>query len=123
MAESVSKVVLIGNFGKDPEIRSLQSGSRIWNLSIAASESWRHKATGDREKKTEWHSVVIFNDSLVGVTKEFFRKGAKVYVEGQVETRKWQDQSGQDRYSTEVVIKALSADESQHRSPTLSAKS
>lgn len=104
MAGSVNKVILIGNLGRDPEIRTMQSGGRVCNLSIATSESWNDRQTGERREKTEWHRVVIFDDKLVDVCEKYLRKGRKVYVEGQLQTRKWQDQSGQDRYSTEVVL-------------------
>src|SRR3954469_2286490 len=104
MAGSVNKVILVGNLGKDPEVRRLSSGEPVVNLRIATSESWKDKATGERRERTEWHSVVIFNDNLARVAEQYLRKGSKVYVEGQLQTRKWQDQSGQDRYTTEVVI-------------------
>ena len=100
----VNKVILIGNLGRDPEIRTTQDGRRIANLNIATSESWKDKSTGERREKTEWHRVVIFNDGLAGVAQQYLHKGSKVYIEGQLQTRKWQDQSGQDRYSTEVVM-------------------
>ena len=105
MAGSVNKVILIGNLGRDPEIRSMQNGGRVANLSVATSENWRDRNTGERREKTEWHRVVIFNENLVKVAENYLRKGSKVYLEGQIETRKWQDQSGQDRYSTEVVLR------------------
>jgi len=104
MAGSVNKVILIGNLGRDPEIRSLQDGTRVANLSVATSESWRDKNSGERRDRTEWHRVVIFNDRLVDVAERFLKKGSKVYLEGQLQTRKWTDQSGQERYSTEVVL-------------------
>ena len=104
MAGSVNKVILVGNLGKDPEIRRTQDGRPIANLSIATSETWRDKGTGERKEKTEWHRVVIFNEGLCKVAEQYLKKGAKVYVEGQLQTRKWQDQSGQDRYTTEVVL-------------------
>ena len=104
MAGSVNKVILIGNLGKDPEIRRTQDGRPIANLRIATSESWRDKTTGERREKTEWHSVVLFNEGLCRVVEQYLKKGSKVYVEGQLQTRKWQDQSGQDRYTTEVVV-------------------
>lgn len=104
MSGSVNKVILIGHLGKDPEIRSTQSGQRIANLSVATSESWKDKATGERKEKTEWHRVVVFNDGLSGVAEKYLRKGSQVYLEGQLQTRKWTDQQGQDRYSTEVVL-------------------
>ena len=105
MAGSLNKVMLIGNLGNDPEIRSMQNGGRVCNLSIATSESWKDKNTGERRDKTEWHRVVIFNEGLVNVCENYLRKGSKVFIEGSIETRKWQDQNGQDRYSTEVVLK------------------
>jgi single-strand DNA-binding protein len=105
MAGSVNRVILVGHLGKDPEVRSLQSGSRVCNLSVATSESWKDRASGERKERTEWHRVVIFNDNLVQVAEKYLRKGSQVYIEGSLETRKWQDQSGQDKYSTEVVIK------------------
>ena len=104
MAGSVNKVILVGNLGADPEIRRLNSGDPVVNLMIATSESWRDKNSGDRKEKTEWHNVVIFNDNLAKVAEQYLKKGMKVYVEGQLQTRKWQDQSGQDRYTTEVVL-------------------
>ena len=104
MAGSVNKVILVGNLGRDPEIRSTQDGTRVANLSLATSENWRDKNTGERREKTEWHRVVIFNERLVEVAEKYLRKGAKIYIEGQIQTRKWQDQSGADRYSTEVVL-------------------
>ena len=107
MAGSVNKVILIGNVGKDPEIRRTQDGKAIANLSIATSESWRDKATGERKEKTEWHRVVIFNEGLCKVAEQYLKKGAKVYIEGQLQTRKWQDQSGADKYSTEVVLQGF----------------
>ncbi|MFN3228384.1 MAG: single-stranded DNA-binding protein [Asticcacaulis sp.] len=105
MAGSVNKVILVGNLGKDPEIRQLGgSGDRVANLTIATSESWRDKATGEKKEKTEWHRVVIFNDNLVRVAEQYLRKGSTVYIEGSLQTRKWTDQSGQEKYSTEVVL-------------------
>ena len=105
MAGSVNKVILIGNLGRDPEIRTMQSGGRVANLSVATSESWRDKASGERKERTEWHRVVVFNENLVRLCESYLRKGSKIYVEGQIETRKWQDQSGQERYSTEIVLR------------------
>ena len=105
MAGSVNKVILIGNVGKDPEIRTMQSGSRLANLSVATSESWKDKATGERKENTQWHRVVIFNDALVGIAERFLKKGSKVYLEGQLETRKWTGEDGKDNYSTEVVLR------------------
>jgi single-strand DNA-binding protein len=107
MAGSVNKVILIGNLGADPEIRRTQDGRPIANLRIATSESWRDKNTGERKEKTEWHTVVIFNEGLCKVAEQYLKKGSTVYVEGQLQTRKWQDQSGQDRYSTEVVLQGF----------------
>ncbi|CTQ32859.1 single-stranded DNA-binding protein [Jannaschia rubra] len=105
MAGSVNKVILIGNLGRDPEVRSFQNGGKVCNLRIATSETWRDKASGERKERTEWHSVAIFSEPLVRVAEQYLKKGSKVYIEGQLETRKWQDQSGQDRYSTEVVLR------------------
>ncbi|WP_282601694.1 single-stranded DNA-binding protein [Paracoccus sp. PARArs4] len=107
MAGSVNKVILIGNLGRDPEIRSFQNGGKVANLRIATSEQWKDRNTGERREKTEWHTVAIFSEGLVNVVERFLRKGSKVYVEGSLETRKWQDQSGQDRYSTEIVLRGL----------------
>jgi single-strand DNA-binding protein len=104
MAGSVNKVILIGNLGRDPEVRTFPDGGKLCNLRIATSETWRDKATGERRERTEWHSVVLRGDGLVRVAEQYLKKGSKVYVEGQLQTRKWQDQSGQDRYSTEVVV-------------------
>lgn len=104
MAGSVNKVILVGNLGRDPEVRSLNDGSPVVNLSLATSESWRDKATGERREKTEWHRIVIFNENLAKVAQNYLKKGSKIYIEGQLQTRKWQDQSGQDKYSTEVVL-------------------
>jgi len=104
MAGSVNKVILVGNLGKDPETRRLQSGDPVVNLSIATSESWRDKASGERKEKTEWHRVVIFNKNLAEVAEKYLRKGSKVYVEGSLQTRKWTDKDGQDKYSTEIVL-------------------
>jgi len=104
MAGSVNKVILVGNLGRDPEVRRLNSGSPVVNLRIATSESWRDKNTGERQERTEWHNVVIFNENLAKIAEQYLKKGSKVYVEGQLQTRKWQDQSGQDKYTTEVVL-------------------
>ncbi len=104
MAGSVNKVILVGNLGRDPEVRQTQSGSPIVQLSVATSENWRDRQTGERKERTEWHRVVIFNENLAKVAEQYLRKGSKVYVEGALQTRKWQDQSGQDRYTTEVVL-------------------
>ena len=105
MAGSVNKVILIGNLGRDPEVRSFQNGGKVCNLRIATSETWKDRATGERRERTEWHSVAIFSEPLAKIAEQYLRKGSKVYIEGQLETRKWQDQSGQDRYSTEVVLR------------------
>lgn len=107
MAGSVNKVILIGNLGADPEVKSFQNGGRIANLRIATSENWKDKNTGERKERTEWHTVVLNSDGLVGVAERYLRKGSKVYIEGQLRTRKWQDQSGNDRYSTEVSVGGL----------------
>jgi len=107
MAGSVNKVILVGNVGKDPEIRRTQDGKAIANLSIATSETWRDKSSGERKEKTEWHRVVVFNEGLCKVAEQYLKKGAKVYVEGQLQTRKWTDQNGADKYSTEVVLQAF----------------
>ena len=107
MAGSVNKVILIGNLGRDPEVRSFQNGGKVCNLRIATSENWKDKNTGERKEKTEWHSVAIFQEGLVRIAEQYLRKGSKVYIEGQLQTRKWQDQSGQDKYSTEVVLQGF----------------
>ena len=104
MAGSVNKVILVGNLGRDPEIRSMQSGQRVANLNIATSESWKDRTSGERRDKTEWHRVVIFNDRLVDVAEKFLRKGSKVYLEGQLQTRKWTDNAGVEKYTTEIVL-------------------
>ena len=104
MAGSVNKVILVGNLGKDPEVRRMTSGDPVVNLSVATSESWRDKASGERKEKTEWHRVVIFNKNLADVAEKYLKKGAKVYVEGQLQTRKWTDKDGAEKYSTEVVL-------------------
>jgi single-strand DNA-binding protein len=104
MAGSVNKVILVGNLGADPEIRRTQDGRPIANLRLATSESWKDKTTGERREKTEWHRVVIFNENLCRIAEQYLKKGSKIYIEGALQTRKWQDQSGQDRYSTEVVL-------------------
>ena len=104
MAGSVNKVILIGNLGQDPEVKSFQNGGRIANLRIATSESWKDRQTGEKKERTEWHSVVLQSDGLVGVAERYLRKGSKVYIEGQLRTRKWQDQSGNDRYTTEISV-------------------
>lgn len=105
MAGSVNKVILVGNLGRDPEIRTMQNGARVANLSLATGESWKDKATGERRERTEWHRVVIFNDGLVNIAERYLKKGSKVYLEGQVETRKWTDQSGVEKYTTEIVLR------------------
>ena len=104
MAGSVNKVILVGNLGRDPEARQMQDGNPVVNLSLATSESWRDKNSGERREKTEWHRVVIFNDKLADVAQKYLRKGSKIYIEGQLQTRKWTDQSGVEKYSTEVVL-------------------
>ncbi|MDI3337253.1 single-stranded DNA-binding protein [Defluviimonas aestuarii] len=109
MSGSVNKVILIGNLGRDPEVRSFQNGGKVCNLRIATSENWRDRNTGERRERTEWHSVAIFSEGLVKVAEQYLRKGSKVYIEGQLETRKWQDQSGADRYTTEVVLRNFSS--------------
>jgi single-strand DNA-binding protein len=109
MAGSVNKVILVGNLGRDPEIRRTQDGRPIANLSVATSETWRDKATGERKEKTEWHRVVIFNEGLCKVAEQYLKKGAKIYIEGQLQTRKWTDQSGVEKYSTEVVLQGFNS--------------
>ena len=105
MAGSVNKVILIGNLGRDPEVRTFQNGGKVCNLRIATSENWRDRTTGERKERTEWHSVAIFSEPLAKIAEQYLKKGSKVYIEGQLETRKWQDQSGQDRYTTEIVLR------------------
>ena len=107
MAGSLNKVMLIGNLGADPEIRSFQNGGKVANLRIATSETWKDRNTGERQERTEWHTVAIFSEGLVNVVERFLKKGSKVYIEGKLQTRKWQDQNGQDRYSTEVVLRGF----------------
>ncbi|MAK98048.1 MAG: single-stranded DNA-binding protein [Citromicrobium sp.] len=107
MAGSLNKVMLIGNLGADPEIRSFQNGGKVANLRIATSEQWKDRNTGERQERTEWHTVAIFSEGLVNVVERFLKKGSKVYIEGKLQTRKWQDQNGQDRYSTEVVLRGF----------------
>lgn len=109
MAGSVNKVILVGNLGKDPEVRTFQSGGSVCHFSVATSENWKDKATGERREKTEWHNVSIFADGLVRVAQQFLKKGSKVYLEGQLETRKWQDKEGKDRYTTEVVLRPFNS--------------
>ena len=105
MSGSVNKVIIMGNLGRDPEVRTFQNGGKVCNLRIATSETWRDKSSGERKERTEWHSVSILSEPLAKIAEQYLRKGSKVYIEGQLETRKWQDQSGQDRYSTEVVLR------------------
>lgn len=105
MAGSVNKVIIVGNLGRDPEVRTFQNGGKVCNLRIATSENWKDRTTGERKERTEWHSVAIFSEPLARIAEQYLRKGSKVYIEGQLETRKWQDQSGQDRYTTEVVLR------------------
>ncbi len=105
MAGSVNKVILVGNLGADPEVRSFQNGGKVCNLRLATSETWKDRNTGERRDRTQWHSVAIFSEPLARIAEQYLRKGSKVYIEGQLETRKWQDQSGQDRYTTEVVLR------------------
>ncbi len=107
MAGSVNKVILIGNLGRDPEVRSFQNGGKVCNLRIATSENWKDKNTGERKERTEWHSIAIFQEGLVRIAEQYLKKGSKVYIEGKLQTRKWQDQSGQDKYSTEVVLQGF----------------
>jgi single-strand DNA-binding protein len=109
MAGSVNKVILVGNLGNEPEVRNLPSGGKVVNLSVATSENWRDKNTGERKERTEWHRVVIFSEGLAKVAEQYLHKGSKVYIEGQLQTRKWQDQSGQDKYSTEVVLQGFNS--------------
>jgi single-strand DNA-binding protein len=109
MAGSVNKTIILGNLGQDPEVRQFQNGSKVCNLRIATSEVWKDKNTGERKERTEWHSVAVFSEGLVRVCEQYLRKGSKVYIEGKLQTRKWQDQSGQDRYSTEIVLQGFDA--------------
>src|SRR5918992_4842914 len=109
MAGSVNKVILVGNLGAEPEVRTLPSGGKLVNLSVATSESWRDKNTGERKEKTEWHRVVIFNEGLCRIAEQYLKKGSKVYLEGSLQTRKWQDKDGQDKYSTEVVLQGFNS--------------
>ncbi len=104
MAGSINKVILVGNLGRDPEVRSMQNGNKVANLRIATSERWRDRTSGEQQERTEWHSVVIFNEHLLGVAEKFLKKGSKVYLEGQLQTRKWTDNQGQEKYSTEIVL-------------------
>jgi single-strand DNA-binding protein len=110
MSGSLNKATLIGNLGKDPEIRSFQNGGRVANLTVATSENWKDKTTGERKEKTEWHRVVILNDGLVGVVEKYLKKGMKVYIEGCIETRKWTDKTGQEKYTTEIVLRPYSGE-------------
>ena len=110
MSGSVNKVILIGHLGRDPDVRSFQSGGKVVNLRIATSETWRDKASGERKERTEWHSVAIFNENIGKVAEQYLRKGSSVYIEGQLETRKWQDQSGADKYTTEIVLRPFRGD-------------
>ena len=109
MAGSVNKVILVGNLGKDPEVRRMQNGNPVVNLTVATSDTWRDKTSGERKEKTEWHRVVIFNEALCKVVEQYLKKGAKVYIEGQLQTRKWQDKDGHDKYSTEVVLQGFNS--------------
>jgi single-strand DNA-binding protein len=108
MAGSVNKVIIVGNLGRDPEVRTFQNGGKVCNLRIATSQTWKDKASGERKERTEWHSVAIMSEPVARIAEQYLKKGSKVYIEGQLETRKWQDQSGQDRYSTEVVLRPYS---------------
>lgn len=110
MAGSVNKVILVGNLGRDPEVRQFQNGGQVCNLSVATSETWKDRNTGERREKTEWHRVVIFNDQIAKVAENYLKKGMKVYVEGQLQTRKWTDQNGQEKYSTEIVLQRFRGD-------------
>lgn len=105
MAGSINKVILIGNLGRDPEVKTMQNGNKVCNLSIATSESWKEKSTGERKSKSEWHRVVIFNEGIIKVAESYLKKGSKIYIEGQLETRKWTDKDGADKYSTEIVLR------------------
>src|SRR5882762_5735215 len=109
MAGSVNKVILVGNLGKDPEVRRMQDGRPVVNMSVATSESWRDKATGERKERTEWHRVVIFNEGLAKIAEQYLKKGSKVYLEGQLQTRKWTDQQGVEKYSTEIVLQGFNS--------------
>ena len=118
---SVNKVILVGNLGKDPEVKSMQSGDRVASFPVATSERWKDKATGERKEKTEWHKVAIFDERLVEIAEKYLRKGSKVYLEGQLQTRKWNDQNGQERYTTEIVLQRFRGDltllDAKHDSP------
>ncbi|MEO9601503.1 single-stranded DNA-binding protein [Parasphingorhabdus sp.] len=109
MAGGINKVIIVGNLGKDPEVRTFNNGGKVCNFSVATSESWKDRQTGERKEKTEWHNISIYNEGLAGVAEKYLRKGSKVYLEGKLQTRKWQDQSGNDRYSTDVVLQGFDA--------------
>ncbi|WP_417610701.1 single-stranded DNA-binding protein [Parasphingorhabdus sp.] len=109
MAGGINKVIIVGNLGKDPEVRTFANGGKVCNFSVATSESWKDKQTGERKEKTEWHNISIYNEGLAGVAERYLKKGSKVYLEGKLQTRKWQDQSGNDRYSTDVVLQGFDA--------------
>lgn len=109
MAGGINKVIIVGNLGKDPEVRTFNNGGKVCNFSVATSESWKDKQTGERKEKTEWHNISIYNEGLAGVAEKYLRKGSKVYLEGKLQTRKWQDQSGNDRYSTDIVLQGFDA--------------
>jgi single-strand DNA-binding protein len=109
MAGGINKVIIVGNLGKDPEVRTFANGGKVCNFSVATSESWKDKQSGERKEKTEWHNISIYNEGLAGVAEKYLRKGSKVYLEGKLQTRKWQDQSGNDRYSTDVVLQGFDA--------------
>ena len=109
MAGSINKVILVGNLGADPEIRNMQNGNPVCNLSVATSENWKDKSSGERRERTEWHRVVIFNEGLCRIAEQYLKKGAKVYIEGQIQTRKWQDQQGEDKYATEIVLQGFNS--------------
>ena len=109
MAGSVNKVILVGNLGKDPEVRTFQNGGKVCNFSIATSENWKDKNTGERQEKTQWHNIAVFSEPLANIAEQYLKKGSSVYIEGQLQTQKWQDQSGQDRYTTKVVMRPYSS--------------
>ena len=117
MAGSVNKVILVGSLGKDPEVRTTQDGRKIVNLNVATSESWKDRSTGEKKEKTEWHRVVIFSEGIAGVAEQYLKKGSKVYLEGQLQTRKWTDQSGAEKYSTEIVLQGFNANLTMLSSP------
>jgi single-strand DNA-binding protein len=110
MAGSVNRVTILGNLGRDPEVRSFNNGGQVCNLNVATSETWKDKTTGEKRERTEWHRISILSDALVGIAEQYLRKGSRVYIEGQLETRKWQDQSGQDRYTTQIVLRPFKSD-------------